>query len=43
MCPYSHAVVANGFGYVSGQGPFVPEEGKMADGFWDQAAKPSRT
>lgn len=34
--PYSHAVVANGFVYVSGQDPFVPETGEMPDGFWDQ-------
>jgi 2-iminobutanoate/2-iminopropanoate deaminase len=34
--PYSHAVVANGFVYVSGQGPFVPGTGEMPDGFQDQ-------
>ena len=34
--PYSHAVVANGFVYVSGQGPVDPETGEMPDGFTDQ-------
>jgi 2-iminobutanoate/2-iminopropanoate deaminase len=34
--PYSHAVVANGFVYVSGQGPVDPETGTMPDGFADQ-------
>ena len=34
--PYSHAVVANGFVYVSGQGPVDPESGTMPDGFADQ-------
>ena len=34
--PYSHAVVANGFVYVSGQGPVEPETGEMPDGFTDQ-------
>ncbi len=34
--PYSHAVVANGFVYVSGQGPVNPETGSTPDGFEDQ-------
>ena len=34
--PYSHAVAANGFVYVSGQGPINPETGEMPDGFEDQ-------
>ena len=34
--PYSHAVVANGFVYVSGQGPVDPETGSTPDGFEDQ-------
>src|SRR5918999_2368891 len=34
--PYSHAVVANGFVFVSGQGPVDPETGNMPDAFADQ-------
>jgi 2-iminobutanoate/2-iminopropanoate deaminase len=34
--PYSHAVVANGFVFVSGQGPVDPETGTMPDAFADQ-------
>jgi 2-iminobutanoate/2-iminopropanoate deaminase len=34
--PYSHAVVANGFVFISGQGPVDPETGAMPDGFADQ-------
>jgi 2-iminobutanoate/2-iminopropanoate deaminase len=34
--PYSHAVVANGFVFVSGQGPVNPETGNMPDAFADQ-------
>ncbi len=34
--PYSHAVVANGFVYVSGQGPVNPDTGSTPDGFEDQ-------
>src|ERR687886_1003098 len=34
--PYSHAVVANGFVFVSGQGPVDPETGAMPDAFKDQ-------
>ena len=34
--PYSHAVVAGGFVYVSGQGPVDPASGDVPDGFEDQ-------
>jgi 2-iminobutanoate/2-iminopropanoate deaminase len=34
--PYSHAVVANGFVFISGQGPMNPETGRMPDAFQDQ-------
>jgi 2-iminobutanoate/2-iminopropanoate deaminase len=34
--PYSHAVIANGFVFISGQGPADPETGNMADAFADQ-------
>ena len=34
--PYSHAVVANGFVFISGQGPVDPESGTMPDAFGDQ-------
>lgn len=34
--PYSHAVVANGFVFISGQGPVDPETGTMPDAFSDQ-------
>jgi 2-iminobutanoate/2-iminopropanoate deaminase len=34
--PYSHAVVAGGFVYVSGQGPVQPETGEMPDSFEEQ-------
>ncbi len=34
--PYSHAVVANGFVFISGQGPVDPESGTMPDAFADQ-------
>ena len=34
--PYSHAVVANGFVFISGQGPVNPETGAMPDAFPDQ-------
>ena len=33
---YSHAVVANGFVFVSGQGPKDPVTGQMPDGFAEQ-------
>jgi 2-iminobutanoate/2-iminopropanoate deaminase len=34
--PYSHAVVANGFVFISGQGPVDPETNAMPDAFADQ-------
>lgn len=34
--PYSHATVANGFVFVSGQGPFDPETNSVPDAFADQ-------
>jgi 2-iminobutanoate/2-iminopropanoate deaminase len=34
--PFSHAVVDNGFVFVSGQGPVDPETGTMPDAFLDQ-------
>jgi 2-iminobutanoate/2-iminopropanoate deaminase len=34
--PYSHAVVADGFVFISGQGPVDPESGTMPDAFADQ-------
>jgi len=34
--PYSHAVVAGGFAFISGQGPVNPETGTMPDAFPDQ-------
>lgn len=35
--PYSQAVVANGFIFVSGQRPVNPESGEIPDGFAAQA------
>ena len=35
--PYSHAVVANGFVFISGQGPVNSGTGTMSDAFADQA------
>ena len=40
--PYSHAVVANGFVFVSGQGPVDPETGAMPDAFEDQVRQTLR-
>ena len=40
--PYSHAVVANGFVFVSGQGPVNPETGTMPDAFKDQVRQTLR-
>ena len=40
--PYSHAVVANGFAYVSGQGPVDPETGAAPDAFQDQVRQTFR-
>jgi 2-iminobutanoate/2-iminopropanoate deaminase len=34
--PYSHATVANGFVFVSGQGPVDPETNSAPDAFADQ-------
>ena len=34
--PYSHAVVANGFVFVAGQGPLIPETGVVPDNFKEQ-------
>ncbi|GMB79662.1 Rid family detoxifying hydrolase [Shinella zoogloeoides] len=34
--PYSHAVLANGFVFVSGQGPVDPRTGRMPDDFSGQ-------
>ena len=34
--PYSHAVIANGFIFVSGQGPADPNTGKVSENFEDQ-------
>lgn len=34
--PYSHAVEANGFIYLSGQGPANPVTGQIPDAFEDQ-------
>ena len=40
--PYSHAVVANGFVFISGQGPVNPETGTMPDAFADQVRQTLR-
>ena len=40
--PYSHAVLANGFVYVSGQGPVDPETGSAPDAFQDQVRQTFR-
>jgi len=40
--PYSHAVVANGFVFVSGQGPVDPETDTMSDAFADQVRQTLR-
>jgi 2-iminobutanoate/2-iminopropanoate deaminase len=40
--PYSHAVVANGFVFISGQGPADPETGTMPDAFADQVRQTLR-
>ena len=34
--PYSHAVIANGLVFISGQGPVNPEAGTMPDAFAEQ-------
>jgi 2-iminobutanoate/2-iminopropanoate deaminase len=40
--PYSHAVVANGFVFISGQGPVDPDTGTMPDAFADQVRQTLR-
>jgi 2-iminobutanoate/2-iminopropanoate deaminase len=40
--PYSHAVVANDFVFISGQGPADPETGTMPDAFADQVRQTLR-
>lgn len=40
--PYSYAVVANGFVFISGQGPADPETGTMPDAFKDQVRQTLR-
>ncbi|MBA3472671.1 MAG: RidA family protein [Rubrobacter sp.] len=40
--PYSHAVVANGFVFISGQGPVDPDTGTMPDTFADQVRQTLR-
>ncbi|GGF10016.1 endoribonuclease [Aliidongia dinghuensis] len=39
---YSHAVTANGFVYVSGQGPVDPKTGVMSDNFAEQVRQTIR-
>ncbi len=39
---YSHAVIANGFVYVSGQGPADPATNAVPDGFADQVRQTLR-
>jgi 2-iminobutanoate/2-iminopropanoate deaminase len=39
---YSHAVIANGFVYISGQGPADPATGVMPDGFAAQVRQTLR-
>ena len=40
--PYSHAVVANGFVFISGQGPVDPDTGTMPDAFTEQVRQTLR-
>jgi 2-iminobutanoate/2-iminopropanoate deaminase len=40
--PYSHAVVADGLVFISGQGPVNPETGTMPDAFADQVRQTLR-
>jgi 2-iminobutanoate/2-iminopropanoate deaminase len=40
--PYSHAIVADGFVFISGQGPVDPETGTMPDAFADQVRQTLR-
>jgi 2-iminobutanoate/2-iminopropanoate deaminase len=39
---YSHAVIANGFVYVSGQGPADPKTGAASDNFAEQVRQTLR-
>ncbi|HEV2675222.1 MAG TPA: RidA family protein [Aliidongia sp.] len=39
---YSHAITANGFAYVSGQGPVDPKTGVMSDNFAEQVRQTIR-
>ena len=39
---YSHAVIANGFVYVAGQGPMDPATGTMPDSFASQVRQTLR-
>ncbi|HKB96571.1 MAG TPA: Rid family hydrolase, partial [Rhizomicrobium sp.] len=39
---YSHAIVANGFVYVSGQGPADPKTGVAPDAFAEQVRQTLR-
>jgi 2-iminobutanoate/2-iminopropanoate deaminase len=40
--PYSHAIVADGFVFVSGQGPADPATGRVPDGFAEQVEQTLR-
>ena len=40
--PYSHAVVANGFVFIAGQGPVDPGTGTIPDAFADQVRQTLR-
>jgi 2-iminobutanoate/2-iminopropanoate deaminase len=40
--PYSHAVVTDGFVFISGQGPADPETGAMPDAFAEQVRQTLR-
>jgi len=40
--PYSHAVVADGLVFISGQGPVGPQTGTMPDAFVDQVRQTLR-
>jgi 2-iminobutanoate/2-iminopropanoate deaminase len=37
--PYSHAVISNGFVFISGQGPANPQTGLTSDNFHEQAVQ----
>lgn len=40
--PYSHAVISNGFVFVSGQGPADPRTGEISEQFKEQARQTLR-